>query len=293
MRRLLAFTAAMGIALVPSLFFCVHAQTAPPSGFGFRQPAQALLAPQEAFALSTRVKDTKTAEVTFTIAKGYYMYRDHFRFALVPSSVPTKGAKLGKAVIPPGEKKFDETFQKTLATHRDSVTITLPVSTSSGEVTLAITSQGCADAGVCYPPETQNVKLNFSPAPPPGAVKPSATWLRVRSLAELDAALATIATSKRIGMLDLYADWCAPCVQMERQTFSQASVQTALNDVVKIQLDMTKNTAEHKAILKRFSLFGPPAMIFYTPDGKELQGGRLMGFTPPEKFIAHLKLVKG
>ena len=270
-----------------------------------------LLDPNEAFALSAVAKDAKTVTVQFKIALGYYMYRDHFRFALVEP----KSAKLGRIVIPAGTKKYDETFRKTLATHRDTVTISLPISGAADQVTLKVTSQGCADVGACYPPEEAlvTVVLKADAAKPAvdkplqaDAVKKSTlsassgitqhgSWIRVATLADLELVLSRMESSKtpRMAMLDFYADWCAPCVQMERQTFSDPRVKEALLPVIQIQMDVTKNSAEHKAVMKKYSVIAPPTMLFFAPNGKEIKGGRLMGFQPPPKFLEHLKLVNG
>ena len=122
----------------------------------------ALLEPERAFQLSARRTDRKTVELRFKIADGYYMYRDKFKFSIEP----TTSAKLGKATLPKGNMKQDPTFGRT-ETHRDSVRILLPV-TSLGEISnlanasplqLRVTSQGCADAGVCYPPMHQTLTL--------------------------------------------------------------------------------------------------------------------------------------
>src|SRR5664280_3778361 len=103
------------------------------------------LEPEKAFQFSARPLDAKTVEVTFDIAPGYYLYRDQFRFA-------AQGATLGAPVIPPGKTQFDETFQQTVETYRDSVKISVPVQSASGDFRFVTTSQGCADAGLCYPP---------------------------------------------------------------------------------------------------------------------------------------------
>jgi thiol:disulfide interchange protein DsbD len=103
------------------------------------------LEPEKAFQFSARPLDAKTVEVTFDIAPGYYLYRDQFRFAAT-------GATLGAAAIPPGKVKFDETFQKNVETYRDTVKIAVPVQSAAAPFRFVTTSQGCADAGLCYPP---------------------------------------------------------------------------------------------------------------------------------------------
>ena len=103
------------------------------------------LPPEQAFRFSARPHDAKSVEVTFAIAPGYYLYREQFKFA-------ANGATLGAPVIPPGKVKFDETFQKDVETYRNAISILVPVEQAGAEFRLLVTSQGCADAGLCYPP---------------------------------------------------------------------------------------------------------------------------------------------
>ncbi|ACC71982.1 protein-disulfide reductase DsbD [Paraburkholderia phymatum] len=85
--------------------------------------------------------------VHYKIADGYYMYRERFAFA-----TRNGAGKLGDAQLPAGHVKFDQTFNKNVETYRGELTIRVPVSQASGAFDLAVTSQGCADAGICYPP---------------------------------------------------------------------------------------------------------------------------------------------
>ncbi|HYD59689.1 MAG TPA: protein-disulfide reductase DsbD [Noviherbaspirillum sp.] len=126
----------------------------------FSHAADDFLDPEIAFRFSARMIDEKTAEVTYKIADGYYMYRERFAFK-------AEGATLGEPVIPPGKVKFDETFQKDVESHRNVVAITIPV-TASGSFTLKSTGQGCADKGLCYPPmeSTANLSINGALASP-------------------------------------------------------------------------------------------------------------------------------
>ena len=88
-----------------------------------------------------------------------------------------------------------------------------------------------------------------------------ARFIRVKSVAELDAALAQ--TNGKAAMLDFYADWCVSCKEMEHLTFSDPRVRRASADMVLLQADVTANNADDKAMLKRFNLFGPPGIIFF------------------------------
>lgn len=115
---------------------------------------------------------------------------------------------------------------------------------------------------------------------------PPVAFQRVGSIAELDAAVA--AAKGRTVMLDFYADWCVSCKEMERYTFTDPAVQSRLSGMVKLQADVTANTADHQALLRRFRLFGPPGIVFFDPAGGEIQGLRVIGFQSADKFSAVL-----
>jgi thioredoxin:protein disulfide reductase len=112
-------------------------------------------------------------------------------------------------------------------------------------------------------------------------------WTRVASLAELEGKLRT--PGKRV-MLDFYADWCVSCKEMEALTFSDPKVRAELDRMLLLQVDVTANNQDDKALLKRFSLFGPPGIIFFDPDGREIKGLRVIGYQPPERFLKTLSL---
>lgn len=109
------------------------------------------LPPEQAFKFSARMLDPHTAEVSYAIADGYYMYRERFKFAAA-------GAKLGEPQVPPGKVKFDDTFQKEVETYHHGVAIRIPVQ-GDGAFTLTATGQGCADKGLCYPPQDASIRL--------------------------------------------------------------------------------------------------------------------------------------
>ena len=114
-----------------------------------------LLEPEKAFRFSARVLDASNIEVRYQIAEGYYMYRERFAFSAEP------GAKLGEAKIPEGKKKKDEFFGN-VQTHRGELKIVVPLeSAEAGRVALTVTSQGCADVGVCYVPMESKIQLSL------------------------------------------------------------------------------------------------------------------------------------
>ena len=123
--------------------------------------------------------------------------------------------------------------------------------------------------------------LDFLRGGAPAAVTPAPTFEKVKTVAELDARLAS---STRPVMLDFYADWCVSCKEMEKFTFSDPQVAAKMKEFLLLKADVTANNADDKALLKRFSLFGPPGIIFFN-GGKEIEGLRVVGFQPAERFL--------
>ena len=116
--------------------------------------AEAFLDPEVAFKLAARAVDERSVELVFTVARGYYLYGDQFKFT-------ANAATLGAPAVPVGQVKFDETFQKDVVTHRDTVRITIPVTSAPAQFTLLVTNQGCADKGLCYPPMERAVAVGL------------------------------------------------------------------------------------------------------------------------------------
>lgn len=114
------------------------------------------LEPEQAFRFSARALDDRHVEVQFDVADGYYLYREQFRFG---ASQP---ASLGAPEIPPGKVKYDETFRKDVETHRGTLRIRLPVEQAQGPFKLTVTSQGCADKGLCYPPMDSHAEVSLA-----------------------------------------------------------------------------------------------------------------------------------
>jgi thiol:disulfide interchange protein DsbD len=112
---------------------------------------------------------------------------------------------------------------------------------------------------------------------------------RVSTLAELDARVK--AAAGRPVMLDFYADWCVSCKELERYTFSDARVQERLREMVLLQADVTANSSEDRALLRRFRLFGPPGIVFFDRAGHEIPGLRVIGFQSAERFAEVLDRV--
>jgi thiol:disulfide interchange protein DsbD len=88
-------------------------------------------------------------------------------------------------------------------------------------------------------------------------------------------------------MLDFYADWCVSCKEMEKFTFSDPKVRDRLKDVLLLQTDVTNNSDEDKAVLKRFGLFGPPGIIFWTTQGRQ-SSYKVVGYEEADKFLGSI-----
>ena len=112
---------------------------------------------------------------------------------------------------------------------------------------------------------------------------------KVRSEAELQQALSE--NNKSLVMLDLYADWCVACKEFEKETFSDPSVQKAFGDMLLLQVDMTKNSEENRALMTKYKVLGLPTILFFNRDGKEIEGSRVNGFMPPVEFLQWIEKI--
>ncbi len=115
------------------------------------------LKPEQAFSFQARLPKADQIEIRFQIARGYYLYRDKFKFTVEPRLV-----KLGPPQFPLGQIKEDKYFGRE-EIFRKEVVIIIPITSLSPrteQIILSITYQGCSDAGLCYPPKTQKVYLN-------------------------------------------------------------------------------------------------------------------------------------
>ena len=111
---------------------------------------------------------------------------------------------------------------------------------------------------------------------------------KISSLADLEQNLEQAKINQQWVMLDFYADWCISCKEMEAYTFSDKKVKQKLSNFILLQADVTKNSADDKALLQRFNLFGPPAILFFGMDKQEKVSSRVIGYQKSETFLSGL-----
>ena len=111
----------------------------------------------------------------------------------------------------------------------------------------------------------------------------------IQSPAQLDAQLSKAREEKKLVLLDFYADWCISCKEMEVNTFANPEVGNHLKQWVLLQADVTANSPENQALLKRFGLYGPPGILIFNLNAQEQKDQRVIGYMAPQRFIERLK----
>jgi len=114
-------------------------------------------------------------------------------------------------------------------------------------------------------------------------------FMVIYSPAELDVQLRKAKEERKLVMLDFYADWCISCKEMEVNTFVDPEVSQELKQFVLLQADVTVNSRENQALLKRFGLFGPPGILIFNLNSQELKDQRIIGYVPPQRFLERLQ----
>ncbi|MCA8836579.1 MAG: protein-disulfide reductase DsbD [Proteobacteria bacterium] len=132
----------------------------------------------------------------------------------------------------------------------------------------------------------QGVGAAIPPADAPAMAHKTASFTAVQSLEELNAELG--ATDGRSTMLDVYADWCISCKELERYTFADPRVADRMSRLHLLRLDVTHFNPTHQRLFDEFGLFGPPALLFFNADGQEIDSTRIIGFIDAQQFIRRL-----
>ena len=124
------------------------------------------------------------------------------------------------------------------------------------------------------------------------AKKSALAFQKINNLSDLEEALAGAKKNHQTVMLDFYADWCISCKEMDAFTFSDPQVQQAVSDMLLLQIDVTANNDNDREFLKQFSLIGPPAILFFDEQAKELIQHRVIGYMPSHDFLNNLRVIR-
>ena len=113
-------------------------------------------------------------------------------------------------------------------------------------------------------------------------------FTRIKTVADLERAVAAASAAGKPAMLDFYADWCVSCIEMEKFTFTDPGVQAEFERAVLLQADVTANDVEDQALLRHFGILGPPTIVFFDASGRERPEFRIVGFKKAAEFRPHL-----
>jgi len=116
---------------------------------------------------------------------------------------------------------------------------------------------------------------------------------KVKSLEDLEVAVNRANQSGKPAMLDFYADWCIECVRMERNTFGEPEIQALFKQIQPLQADVTQNDKTDQALMQKYDIIGPPAILFFDSQGREMLDYRLVGYFEPVEFSEHIEMVLG
>ncbi len=117
----------------------------------------------------------------------------------------------------------------------------------------------------------------------------TAQFKMVKGINGLNEAL--VSNNGNISMLEFNADWCVACKEMEKYVFSDADVKAKMAQLNLLASDVTKNDKQDQRLQEHFKIFGPPAMLFFDRNGKEIPDLRVMGSVPKDEFLSYLDFI--
>ncbi len=126
----------------------------------------------------------------------------------------------------------------------------------------------------------------LAPLPRLGAPQRTLSFRTIKSVADLQRAVAQAHADDRPVMLDFYADWCVSCKEMEHDTFTNPTVEAELRRAVLLRADVTRNDSDDQALLEHFGIYGPPTIAFYGPNGEERRELRVVGYMKAAEFAS-------
>ena len=113
------------------------------------------------------------------------------------------------------------------------------------------------------------------------------------ALDEVKRLLALAKSSGKPALIDFYADWCLDCKRMHRTTFKERSVAQALDGWDLIEIDVTDTSEKSEEVKRFFGVFGPPATLFFNPDGTENDELRQYGYMSEDVFVKLINKARG
>ena len=115
----------------------------------------------------------------------------------------------------------------------------------------------------------------------------------IKSVADLQREITQAKSEGKTVLVDFSAKWCVSCKEMEKYTFTDTAVKTALDRTVLLRADVTDNDAEDQALLKHMGIIGPPTIAFYGVNGEERANYRVVGFMKADAFASHAREALG
>jgi thioredoxin:protein disulfide reductase len=115
----------------------------------------------------------------------------------------------------------------------------------------------------------------------------------IKSVADLQREISQAKSTGRTVLVDFSAKWCVSCKEMEKYTFTDAAVKSALDRTVLLRADVTDNDADDQALLKHMGIIGPPTIAFYGLNGQERSNYRVVGFMKATEFASHAREALG
>ncbi len=119
----------------------------------------------------------------------------------------------------------------------------------------------------------------------------SESFIIVHDIADLDKQLIVARLAKKSVLLDFYADWCESCISMDTRVFNSPEVKALLNNYVLLRADLTENSSEDEALLKKYAVIAPPTVLFFNAEGKEINKERIVGEVDAKEFLQRLNTV--
>jgi len=117
------------------------------------------------------------------------------------------------------------------------------------------------------------------------------SFLEFKVIYERENLIKEINSSGKFTMVDLYADWCIACKELEKYTFSDQRVSRILKQLNLVKYDITESTEGSAEFLSDYSLFGPPVILFFDDNGREVKDARVVGFVDSDTFLEKLNKI--